>query len=313
MNDNIPIDLETFQQLPAEEVAQRVRTAGPQVCVFPVNGTRRWFRLEHSADADRSLEHYVEVAARTYIRLFSMLYEHGIDTILSPAFGDELLSRGVEYARATIMDGLAVLEAPDFMAFYRDMHIRVRFYGKYRQVLDKPGGSPQMDLLERIASQTEANQPRRLYFGLFGNDATEQVGQLAIEFFQREKRPPSRREIIQMYYGEELAPATLFIGFEKPAAFDYPLLGLGNENLYFTAAPSPYLTVRALRAILYDALYRRTRPDPDWNRLPEQELEALRQLYERERETVLGTGVMVHDTWFASQLRTGSEDPPVGR
>ena len=299
------MDLETFQSLPVEEEARLVRAAGSQVCVFPVNGTRRWFWLEHSNDPDMSLEHYVSVAARTYIRLFSMLYDHGIDTILSPAYGDELLARGDEYANATLTNGLPILEAPDFLAFYEQYDIRFRFYGNYRSILNKPIYIHQLELLDRISNRTSQNKQRRLFFGLFANDATEQVGKLAIDYFLKEKRYPDRHEIISLYYGEFIELATMFIGFEKPTVFDYPLLGLGNESLYFTAAPSPYLTVPTLRKILYDHLFRRSIKDPNWEQLPETGLNALRSYYHKEQETILGIGAIFHNVWISEQ--TGKE------
>jgi adenosine tuberculosinyltransferase len=295
------MDLETFQSLPVEEIAHLVRAAGPQVCVFPVNGTRRWFRLEHSNDPDLSLEHYVDVAARTYIRLFSMLYDHGIDTILSPAYGDELLTRGDEYTKATLANGLPVLEAPDFLAFYEQYDIRFRFYGSYRSVLDKPVYVHQLDLLDRISNRTSQNKQRRLFFGMFANDATEQVGKLAIDYYLKEKRYPNRNEIINLYYGEFIEMATMFIGFEKPTVFDYPLLGLGNESLYFTAAPSPYLTVPTFRKILYDHLFGRSIQDPHWDKLPDTDLKILRDYYQKEQETVLGTGTILQNVWISEQ------------
>ena len=42
------IPFERFLQLPTEEVAALVKATGQKVCVFPVNGTRRWFMLEHA-------------------------------------------------------------------------------------------------------------------------------------------------------------------------------------------------------------------------------------------------------------------------
>ena len=42
------MDAATFHTLPRPEVARLVRAAGPKVCVFPINGTRRWFMLEHA-------------------------------------------------------------------------------------------------------------------------------------------------------------------------------------------------------------------------------------------------------------------------
>ena len=55
------IPFERFLQLPTAEVAALVRATGPKVCVFPFNGTRRWFLLEHSVENQRELANtYVE-------------------------------------------------------------------------------------------------------------------------------------------------------------------------------------------------------------------------------------------------------------
>jgi adenosine tuberculosinyltransferase len=293
------MDFNIFQSLPAEDVARLVRTIGPQVCVFPVNGTRRWCWLEHTNDPDKSLEHYVEIAALTYIRLFSMLYDHGIDTILSPIYGDELLSRGSKYIQATLANGLSNLETPDFLNFYRQYDICVRFYGNFRTILNKPIYTPQLELFERISGQTMRHKKRRLFFGVFANDAAEQVGELSINHFLKENRYPDRHEIISLYYGEYVEPVTLFIGFEKPTIYDYPLLGLGNESLYFTASPSPYLTTFTLRKILYDHLYRRTIKDPDWEQFSETDFNVLRNYYHKQQRTVLGVGNIFHGTWIS--------------
>lgn len=292
------MDLETFQHLPADEVARLVRAAGPQVCVFPINGTRRWYLLEHPGEAGMSMEDYMGASARSYIRLLSMLYTHGIDTILSPAFGDDLLTRGPEYATAALVHGLPMLGMADFMAFYRQFDLRVRFYGNYASALNQPVHAPVRSALENITNQTRRNGTGRLFFGLFANDATQTLGKLAIDFYLRENRYPERTQLVSLYYGEYIEPASLFIGFEKPAVFDYPLLGLGNESLYFSAAPTPYLTERGLRAILYDHLFRRPIKDPDWERLSETDSQALRSYYHQEQETILGTGDIFHGTWI---------------
>jgi len=47
MEEEIMITLDSFLNLPKPEIAKLVRESGNQVCVFPINGTRRWFALEH--------------------------------------------------------------------------------------------------------------------------------------------------------------------------------------------------------------------------------------------------------------------------
>jgi hypothetical protein len=283
--------------LPTLEIARLVHAAGPQTCIIPINGTRRWYRFEHSND-NMSMEHYIDEIGATYIRLFSMLYEHGIDTIISPAYGDELLTRGEEYVNTSLLYGLPILETTDFINFYKYYDIQFRFYGNYQTALKRPVYAPLLALLERISNITINNSKRRLFFGLFANDATEQVGKLAIDFYLREKRYPDRTEIIRLYYGEYVEPATIYIGFEKPTVFDYTLLSLGNESLYFTVAPTPYLNSQSLRKILYDHLYRRGIKDPEWDQLSDIDLNALRSYYRSEQENVIGIGEIIRGTWI---------------
>ena len=55
------MDIETFQSMPTTEVANLVREAGPKVCVFPINGTRRWFVLEHPEQAEGDPHAYLRI------------------------------------------------------------------------------------------------------------------------------------------------------------------------------------------------------------------------------------------------------------
>src|SRR5689334_18637144 len=92
------MEREQFLVLPNEELANMVRASETKVCVFPFNGTRRWFLMEHSGKAQGNFyESYVEQTTQGYIQIFQLLFEHGIETILAPVFGSEILTRGQEY------------------------------------------------------------------------------------------------------------------------------------------------------------------------------------------------------------------------
>ena len=106
-----------------------------------------------------------------------------------------------------------------------------------------------------------------------------------------------RDEIVAAYYGEPVPPVDLFIGFDKFSAFDYPLLNLGKEDLYFTAGPSLYLSERQLRGILFDHLYTRRMPEPDYELLTPEQWEELRDYYEQAREGTLGVGRLRAGMW----------------
>ncbi|HET9909021.1 MAG TPA: hypothetical protein VFQ23_20400, partial [Anaerolineales bacterium] len=251
------IPLEHFLQLPTDEVAALVRTAGQKVCVFPVNGTRRWFMLEHGDKISNDfIEAYMEISIQNHAELCAMLFDHGIDTILAPVFGRELMNRGDEYTKRVGIDGL-VRTATDkhYREFFDNYKVRVRFYGDYQKIL---AGTPYEYALESMREVTESTQSHsgfRLFFGVFADDATETIARLSVDHYLAHNAIPDKQTLIQKYYGEDLPSVSLFIGFDKFSVFDMPLLSTGEEDLYFSVSPSPYMTERQLRSILYDHLY----------------------------------------------------------
>jgi tuberculosinol/isotuberculosinol synthase len=91
---------------------------------------------------------------------------------------------------------------------------------------------------------------------------------------------------------------SLFIGFDKFSVFDVPLLTTGAEDLYFSHSPSPYMTQRQLRAILYDHLYVRPTPEPDYTKLSLNELDWLRDYYRNNRDYAFGVGNLKFNIWI---------------
>src|SRR5512137_2361892 len=127
MTDMAQLSLAEFLQLPTPQVAEMIRglTLG-----FPIDGTRSWFLLHHPHVWD--VDAYKALTAKRYVETFALLFDHGVETILIPAFGGELMSRGEEYVR-NMMEGLTRLaEHSTFADFYRDYNVRVRFYGDWR-------------------------------------------------------------------------------------------------------------------------------------------------------------------------------------
>ncbi len=293
------ISFERFLQLPTQEVAALVRATGPKVCVFPVNGTRRWFMLEHGDEiGDDFFEAYMNVSIRNHVELCSMFFDHGIDTILAPVFGRELMRRGDEYTQRVGIDGLVrTATDPAYRDFYAHYNVRIRFYGDYRDVLT---GTPYEGALKSIYEITEAtkyNTGFRLFFGVFADEVTETVSRLSVEHYLAQGSVPDKQTLIRKYYGEDLPPVSIFIGFDKFSVFDMPLVATGEEDLYFSVSPSPYMTEHQLRAILYDHIYVRRMPEPDYTRLASDELNWLRDYYRGNKDRAFGVGTLKFDLW----------------
>jgi len=285
------VDQETFQSLPTEEVARLVRQAGPKVCVFPINGTRRWFLLEYPAQAAAgSVADYLRIAGRRHLVLYRMFFDHGIDTLLTPVFGPDLLERGDEYRQLLAQAFEWFAHDQEFLDFYDAYGVRVRFYGDARRYLQDTPYAHALDTFDQATQRTAAHQRNRLFFGVCAHDATESAAEIAVRFYQAHGRLPDRREVVTAYYGEYVGPVDLFIGFERPAAFDMPLIDTSNADLYFTVSPSPYLDVQTLRAILYDHLYARRVDESSYVSLPPEDWQTMADFYALNRQGVLGLG-----------------------
>ena len=285
------VNVETFRDLATAEVARLVRAAGPKVCVFPVNGTRRWFMLEHAAEAGEDFTAaYLATMVRRHVELYQLLFDHGLDTLLTPIFGPDIMDRGPDYVRMA-SEGLTRLATQrEFLEFYERYQVRVRFYGDYGRYFDGTPYAHLSDLFDETTKRTLSHDRHRLFFGLFAHDATETVAELAVRYHAQHGRVPDKGALVEMYYGETVRPVDLFIGFDRFCAFDMPLVATGNEDLYFTVSPSPYLTQRQLRDILYDHLYARREGEPDYAAMQPADWTLMKDFYRANLGKTLGVG-----------------------
>jgi adenosine tuberculosinyltransferase len=294
------ISFEHFLQLPTQGVATLVKATGEKVCVFPVNGTRRWFMLEHSDEIGNDFfEAYMKASIKNHVELCAMLFDHGIHTILAPVFGRELMQRGDEYTQRVGIDGLVrTATDPNFRKFYEQYGVKVRFYGDYRDVLTGTPYEYALKSIYEVVEITKHNSRFRLFFGVFADAVTETLARLSVEHYLAHSAVPDKEALIRKYYGEDLPPVSIFIGFDKFSVFDMPLLSTGEEDLYFSVSPSPYMTERQLRAILYDHIYVRPTPEPDYTALGHDELNWLRNYYRNNKDYAFGVGKLKFNLWI---------------
>ena len=294
------IPFERFLQLRTSEVAALVKATGHKVCAFPVNGTRRWFMLEHGNEIGNDFfEAYMNASIKNHVELCSMLFEHGIETILAPVFGRELMQRGDEYTQRVGMDGLVrTATDPNYRQFYEQYDVKVRFYGDYRDVLTGTAYEYALKSIYEVTELTKRHYHFRLFFGVFADEVTETIARLSVEHYLAHGAVPDKETLIRKYYGEDVPPVSLFIGFDKFSVFDMPLLTTGEEDLYFSVSPSPYMTERQLRAILYDHLYIRRTAEPDYTALSQEDLNWLRDFYRINQDYAFGVGKLRFNLWI---------------
>jgi tuberculosinol/isotuberculosinol synthase len=282
--------LSEWLRWPTERVARWI-TAGSQPVVmgWPFNGTRRWYLAYRRQDLNA--RDYLTTLTRRQAELNRMIFAHGIDTILTPLFGSELLGRGSAYTQY-VLSGLSQLADDEV---YQEMFaagVRIRFYGDYEEMLDAPIFRPTLEACASLAAATASGNGPTLLIGLFADSPHATLARLSVEFAQRWGRPPDRRELIEAYYGLAVPDLSIYLGFAQPVLFDIPLLATGQEDLYVTLNPSPSLTEKQLREILYDHLVTRRVPEVDYDKLPDEAQDALAEYYKRCSGVTMGIGLI---------------------
>lgn len=281
------MDETVFQSMTNAEVARLVRGAGVKTVVFPINGTRRWYGLEYPER--NSPDAYLQTTWRRHVEVYRLLFDHGLDTLLTPIFGPDLLERGGEYRRLIEPGLLWLATNEEMLAFYDACDIRVRVYGDARRCFRGAPFAHVLEAYEEVARRTASHRARRLFFGVCAHDSAETVAGIGARHFQEKGRLPGKDEIVEAYYGERIEPVSFFIGFDRPAAFDMPLIATGREDLYFTVSPSLYLDAQTLRRILYDHLYSR-RVSEAYAELSPGGWQTMSDFYQLNRRNVLGVG-----------------------
>jgi hypothetical protein len=283
-----PPGLSEWLDWPTERMSRWVSAQPePVVMGWPYNGTRRWYVAYRRRNPEA--KDYLGVLIRRQAELHRLIFAHGVSVILAPSFGTETLKRGEAYTRYAL-GGLAQLPDDEVYRALIDSGVRIRFYGDYEQALTAADLHSALETCSILTDATASGEGPLLLIGLFADDPYPTIARLSLEFAGREGRPPNRAELIEAYYGLPVPDLSLYVGFAQPEMFDVPLLATGLEHLYATLNPSPDLTERQLREILYDHLVTRRSAPVDYDALsPEAQLE-LAEYAERCKGSTLGIG-----------------------
>jgi hypothetical protein len=155
-----------------------------------------------------------------------------------------------------------------------------------------------LNSIYEVVEDTKTNTKYNLYFGVFADDVTNTIARLSVEHYLAHNAIPDKNVLIRKYYGDDVPPVSMFIGFDKFSVFDMPLIATGEEDLYFSVSPSPYMTEHQLRAILYDHIYIRRAAEPDYTKMANEELEWLREYYRRNKDHAYGVGKLKFNLWI---------------
>jgi hypothetical protein len=269
------IALEAFLTAPIEEVI----AVAPTTVMIAITGTRRAAVL---AGKPFQGDEYVRWARERVIDFLDLLFRHGIQhivaTVIVPVNLIEHAATRERYLAAAI-EGLTGAES---RADYARLQCRAR--------LIAPPDLPSLHSIDaELRRSTSSASSRTVWWHVIvsGDDPWRMV------FAAAERAPaPTRADLIQALYGEDIPPATMFLGFGKPviAPHSFPPLLLGDIQCYWSQRPGFSMDERMLRRILYDYAYLRPRGRP--GATPEQQHAAWGA------DAVLGIGQHLGGFWY---------------
>jgi hypothetical protein len=278
--------LEDFLAAPPEQIA----AVAPATVIFAPGGTRRGAALAgiapHSDDYARWSRDQMIACAQ---RFFALGTRHLFMSIMRPRQLAEV-GRYRERLLDWIDWGVA---GPEALADYRRHGWRVRLLG----AASLPELQPAANRLS--AENCPLDAPTLWFYAVPEADSTNQW---LLDAMRRTTAHDSKR-LQQALYGEDIPPATIYIGFGKPILVPdlLPPLIAGEAQCYWLQQPGYAIDETTIRRIFYDCAYLRSTWTLDKS-ARYHDLETQRDLWER--PAVLGLGRRVGAFWYP-QARLG--------
>ncbi|MFL5807178.1 MAG: hypothetical protein ACJ8CR_36290 [Roseiflexaceae bacterium] len=271
------IALEAFLVAPIEAVI----AVAPQTVMIAITGTRRAAVL---AGKPFQGDEYVRWSRERVFDFLDLLFRHGIQHIVAttivPVNLAEHAATRQRYLEAAV-EGMAGAEA---RADYARIECRARLIA-----------SPDLHSLHTVDAElrqaTAGRSSQTVWWHVIAgaDDPWRMVFAAA-----QQAQTSTRADLLRALYGEDIPPATMFLGFGKPviAPHSFPPLLVGDIQCYWSQRPGFSMDERMLRRILYDYAY--VRPHGRRASAPEQQRAA------GETDAVLGVGRRLGGFWYSA-------------
>jgi hypothetical protein len=254
-------------------------------------------------DFDRDL--FTRLHAK-FLEVVRMFFEHGVRVLYVPTVTTKNFDRGKAYMDAAMTDGLVhFFHDPLWLSFYEEQGVKVKFYGN-RDVIREKGFETFLAWMDELERRTAKNENHLLLLGLACERSLEEVrlAGIGIELHSKLGRAPTRSELVEAYYGQDLPDVGFFIRPTEVRDSDMlPVLTSGYKTqMYFPVSPAAFLSKRAIRAIFHDLVYNRVASGGKKiyrkEDISPEEIRGVKNYYEANLETILGLGERRGPFWL---------------
>lgn len=269
-----------------------IQAIAPPTMMLGTGGTRRRAVL---AGISPQSDAYAEFTYQEMLRCFELIFEHGVQHLITAMLVSGHAAETTPGYRNRIVQWTAEwLAGGEALADYARLGWRVRLIGveswpelqpAAERLLMATSGHPGPTLWASVASSREASWQRLLQTAI-----TQGI--------------TDRAALVRALYGEDIPPATLYLGAGKPQVEDslIPPLLVGKMECYWRQHLGYDLDATTLRTVLYDFAYVR----PTWRADKSGRAETIHDYAHAWVEPpVLGMGTRLGPFWYPGPI------PPV--
>lgn len=301
------MDKKTFMMLSTEEVAKIVSRLGkPKTLALIPDGTRkkniivdRWNPKSPDFEQRHTTSSHTD-----FINVLKVFYNCGLETLFLPTVARGNLVRSEKYQGYLIQNALKnILTGEEWEEFFREFDIKVNIYGDLNSIYGL--GYPEVEKwIKSVETGTSKHKTRRLLLGLAYGQSVEEVrlAEMAIDFYGKHKKVPSRNDLLRLYYGDTVDYVDILIRPSVVRDSDMqPILVCGRAEMYFPVTSCLLITEEMMKTILYDYLYQRMISFglKDYSDgVDMSELEFIREYFKINKNAILGIGMRKREGHF---------------
>ncbi|GIV78604.1 MAG: hypothetical protein KatS3mg050_2998 [Litorilinea sp.] len=283
---DVVLSLHDFLQAPASEVAK----VAPQTIILTTGGTRRAAAL---AGISPTTDEYATFTMAQMLSCLQLLFDHGIRYIfagiMTEANYHEITPNYRENLVRWTEEGLASSQA---LQQYRQLNWQVRLLGAHAW----PELAP---VARRLEQEIPARRNGPAVWFTVATDPDDYWHLVAGKIIEHGKF--SRSQVIRAILGQDVPPATLYLGSGKPQLLIslVPPVLIGKLECYWRQHLGFALDKATLRHILYDYAYVRNTSMRDKTGRAERALH-YRQAWEN--PPVVGLGTRLGPFWYPAPI-----------
>ncbi len=274
-------DIETFLGWTNEQVAE----VAPKTVVYAPAGTRRRALLDGVQSADYSTWAIQELAESVKI-----LFEHGVKHVIVPTLGPGQLEDPHKEYSSQIVDWIVRQATSETLqSIANKSHYRIRLIGPATR-------NNRLLCNAAIQLKNRHQDPNHPIMWMYVVQSYDDPWIEVIETISNYK-VTNRAGLVRMLYDEDIPPVSLYIGFGRFAIHNriIPLILFDDDiQCYWTTKAGFRISKTAIRKIIYDAVYSRSKENIEQDRYDY--VDFLRGDWNR--EIIMGLGSNIHGFWF---------------